>query len=230
MIVIVRRLVLAAIIIVVLETGAFAVPAVPGTLQDYIDLGSGGATIGSVLFADFTLLELPTGATPILPQNILVTPISSPSNPGFLISVNQTAAAGELFEVLIGYNVSGTSFAGNTLSMEGSSVTPDGAVTGVEDLWLGEPFDLNLAGSTETLIVFDIGILADTSEQLSFAPVNLIGVVTDIAVDGGLAGTGALGSVTNQFQVNAVPEPATMTLVTLGLCGLGAFKARKRHA
>ena len=100
----------------------------------------------------------------------------------------------------------GLSFVSNTLSMSGSSVTPDGAVTAVEDKCGGGTF----GGSDPSapcsgtligpLIVFDIGTIADLTETTSdFAMTSFFDVFTEIAVDGGLDGSASLGTVTTEF-------------------------------
>jgi hypothetical protein len=58
----------------------------------------------------------------------------------------------------------------------------------------------------------------------AFPGTALLGVVNDIAVDGGINGSGALsGTVTNRFTLaasTAVPEPATSWLLLAGLAPL----------
>ncbi|MEJ7712716.1 MAG: PEP-CTERM sorting domain-containing protein [Pyrinomonadaceae bacterium] len=83
----------------------------------------------------------------------------------------------------------------------------------------GGPF--NCTGNADNLILFQISDDAETMAQLTFPPVNRIGVVTDIAIDGGQNGSGSLGSVTAQFQsAQPIPEPATIVLLASGLGGL----------
>ncbi|MBI4527707.1 MAG: PEP-CTERM sorting domain-containing protein [Deltaproteobacteria bacterium] len=211
-------------------SAALAVVCVPDSLAGYIGLGAGGCTIGEALFVDFVSLPIPGAATQIQPQNITVTPLSSPFNFGLEFGVNLTPGPGEFLDAVIGYAVSGAPFIGNTLSIAGASATGDGAVTTVEDKCLGGIFDptgpTGCSGVHNTLIVFAIEGDADTLEQLAFAAVTGIGVVTDIGVDGGSAGTAALTSATNQFQI--VPEPATIVLLASGLSGMGLFFSRRR--
>ena len=79
----------------------------------------------------------------------------------------------------------------------------------------GEP--TGCTGTALALIAFDIGIDADLAEQLAFAPVASLAVVKDIAVDGGLTGSGELSSVSNLFRL---PEPGSALLVAAGALAL----------
>jgi hypothetical protein len=111
-------------------------------------------------------------------------------------------------------------------------VAPDGVNTVVELLCLGEAFafDEFCDSSTETLIVFDIGIDADLTESISIASLNTLGVVKDIVIDAGLAGSASLDAATNQFMV--VPEPQTVVSVSLALLAgiwISARRSRLRR-
>jgi hypothetical protein len=202
----------------------------PGTLDAYIGLGSTGCQIGTTQFSDFASLEIPSAATQIDPSAVLVSPVNDLNGPGLEFVLNQTADAGEFFDVRFGYNVSNNTFSGITLFLTGPFATGDGVVTTIEEIWPGAPFDpfyINPASST--IIVFAIEGINDTFEQLTFPPVTSIGVIKDIGVDGGLTGTGTLLSATNQFTVSQpIPEPATILLVAAGLGYLGIYR-RRRH-
>jgi hypothetical protein len=127
--------------------------------------------------------------------------------------LNVNAAAGELLQSRFGYSLSGLPGVpvDALLSMAGSSAVPDGVTTVVEDLCLDDIFASTLCfASQQSLIVFDIGLDAQSSERLTLSPVTTLGVVTDISVDGGLAGAAAISSATNQFVI--VPEPGTSAL------------------
>src|SRR5690242_9502142 len=76
----------------------FSSPCLPGTLQDYIDLGSTGCTVGPATFANFFLGELQTIATEIPPSQVQVTPAGTEFTASLLFTVNQNAATLELFE------------------------------------------------------------------------------------------------------------------------------------
>jgi hypothetical protein len=225
-----RNLVVLCGAVFALSTSLFGGPCSPGTFQDYIDLGSTGCTIGTSTFFDFRPGLLSTGATEIAPGSIAVTPFGGPSNPGFDFAVNATAGPGELLEAMLAYSATGGGFVNATLAMSGSFAAPDGAVTVVEDLCLGGtffPFEPSgCTGVPLTLIVFDIGIDRDTSEGAQFAAVGLLDVFKDIVVDGGLSGSGQLGSASNQF---VVPEPATFLPAGAAILAFGLLVRHRRR-
>ena len=214
---------LAAFLLFSVSTASGAPVCVSDTLGGFIGLGSTGCDFGGVLFSDFASLEIPSSATQIDPGAVTVNPVNTPNGPGLEFVVDQTADAGESFDVRVGYLVSGNTFGGITLSMTGASAIGDGAVTTIEDIWPGAFYDPYASGAS-VLILFAIDGDEDTYEQLSFAPVTNIGLIKDIGVDGGLQGAGGLYSATNQFTVEtpvAIPESATILFLATGLGSLG---------
>ena len=126
-----RAAVLTSALLALTPTPSLAAPVAcsPGTLTDYVTLGD-GCTVGGFLFDNFTLgTTLPTGATPISPDVVEVTPVPS----GLAFGVDVTADAGELLEILFGYDVSHPAIAGARLAMSGASATGDAAVTAVKN-------------------------------------------------------------------------------------------------
>ena len=84
--------------------------------------------------------------------------------------------------------------------------------------------------SQDANIAFAIDGDQSLSETLSFASTPLLGIVNDIAVDGGLSGNAALaGGFTNTFTVaTPVPEPTTVTLLATGMAWILRSR-RRRH-
>ncbi len=234
-----RRLMLGTLMALAVPSLLQAAPlCVSGSLEEYIALGSGGCTVGNALFADFGASVVDPAATPILAAEVIVSPLLSDTSLGLVFSLISNVGPGEFEDLLIRYALSGMglSFVSSTLSMSGSSVTPDGAVTAVEDKCGGGTFGGSdpSAPCSGTLvgpqIVFDLGTIADLTETTpGFAPTSFFDVFTEIAVDGGIVGSASLGTATTEFgfaPTQVVPEPTSMLLVGAGLTAL--LRRRKR--
>jgi len=213
---------------------AAPVACVPGTLSDYFAL-SDGCTVGAFQFQNFAQLTTqPAGSSPISPDAVQVMPVAS----GLAFGVDVSASAGELLEILFGYDVTGSGIAGASLSLSGASAAGDGVVTAVKNFCEGGSFDpgdvTGCTGTGDALIAVALDGLEDLNQSLTIFPiVAMLGVVDDIAVDGGLDGSASLnGSVTNQFVAgaNPIPEPASAVLVASGILGLLRSRVRRvRH-
>jgi hypothetical protein len=220
----------------VLSGAAAAAPCVPDSLAGYIGLGAAGCTIGLNTFSGFQTFAAPGAATPIEPGDVAVNPVVAASGSGFDFILNSTAGgaagAGDLFEILIGYQVSGSNLTSARVQLDGATATGDGVVTAVTDLCAAfAAFGPGTCdpGPLQTLIALRSEEVDDLASDPLFALLATpLGVVTDIAVDGGIGGSASLSSAGNRFGLAlAVPEPSTVLLLALAL-GLIASIGRHR--
>jgi hypothetical protein len=80
-------------------------------------------------------------------------------------------------------------------------------------------------GAASTLITFVSESDSLLTENAGFAGAAFLDVFADIAVDGGLAGSAGLGSVTLSFST--IPEPSTAALLATGLALLARSRTRR---
>ena len=230
-----RSALLAAAFVLVLSGRSQAAPLCGAdSLTNYLSLGS--CSIGGATFSNFSLVTpLPTGANAVPANSVIVLPFSTATSVGFQFLFDVTSTSFQLNELLFGYLASAAGFTDATLSMPGATASGDGVVTAIQDLCIGGSFTTgSLAGCSATQdanVAFAIDGDQSLSETLSFASVPLLGIVNDIAVDGGLNGNASLaGGITNSFTVTSpVPEPATVGLVFTGLAWMLRSRYRRQN-
>lgn len=214
-----------------LSSAASSAPfCMTGSLDDYLSLGADGCMVGSSTFSNFWTLSPPTTGDPILTNSVSVMPIGSSLNPGLTFGLGVSAGANQNRQLVLGFIVSGPPFIGASNLISGYSATGDGVVTATENLCIGGTFDPgtlnNCSGSSDTLVAAATASFAVPADFRPFGAAALIGVVTNIGVDGGTAGTASLSSVTHQFT--AVPEPGTILCCVAGLAALGVIRRFRR--
>jgi len=200
-----------------------------GSLQAYIDLGGAGCSIEDKTVSGFLDLGVLGGATPILPADIMVTPLPTPGNPGLSFDFGVTASAGGLLESLFAFSVAvlpgGMPIEAVGLSLFGSEVAPDGVNTALLCLGTTDP----ACPTPDPILLFDIGLDSLLTDMRAFPPVATLDLVSDIVVDGGLFGGASLSSATLRFQeVTVVPEPTVWLPATL--LALSLIRRRSRPA
>jgi hypothetical protein len=201
------------------------------TLESYISLGSSGCEIGGSTFSGFEVLPPITGALPIAPGNISITPVQSGNMVGLDVMINATATAGEVRQALLGYMVMAPAITGSMVALSGTSVSGGAFVTEIQNYCAGGAFlpgDVTgCTGSTnDSLLILNAG-----SQQATFPAVSTLNVVHDFTLDAFEGGTASGGLVMDRFTVAAgpepIPEPQTYVLLSSALLAL-ALRARSR--
>jgi hypothetical protein len=221
----VRRLVLALAVLIPWQ--ASAGPCVPGTLQDYIDLGDPGCSLGALVAARFQLEAGQSFATPIDPHTVQMTPGGSPSAPRLVLSFDVAAAAGDLFESFFHFDASAPALTGGVIQIDTASASGDGVVTATQDIC---PDGLFLPGVPNGCPNPAASLVAFVTESNSggdaagISPAaSLFDVFVDVTVDGGLAGSASLGAV----SITLAPEPSAAQLLASALAPLALMRARR---
>jgi hypothetical protein len=203
-----------------------------GTLQSYIDLGSAGCSIEDKNVSGFLDLGVIGGATPIVPGNITVTPISTPGNPGLTFDFGATASAGEFLQSLFAFSVvvlpGGGALEAVSLELLGSEVERDGVNTALLCAGTTDP----ACPTPDIMILFDIGSDFELSGTLALLSLGALDLVLDVGVDAGISGSASLSAATIRFQEGsggAVPEPAVGIPFGAALLTLGLVRRRSRR-
>jgi len=216
--------------LLLITRAAFAGPCLPGTLSDYISLGSTGCTLNQVQFFDFFTVPGQPSATIIDPAAIQISPGGLAYAPTLLLTLNTSANAGFLFETFFHFSAMGDPLLGASIALGSPVVTGDGAITGILDVCAGGTFfpdqPSGCTGLPGAAIAFAIGVDSLLSSRLDFPPTSFFDVFVDISIDGGLNGSASLDSA----SVSATtPEPATLLLTALALVCFGTLTRRQRQ-
>lgn len=240
----ISRCVIALFLLVCSAPAAHAAPCVAQPLNAYLALGPGGCSVDGITFSDFSLPAiLSPGATPVDPDAVSITPVSSAAGSGFALSFGPTAplsaGANELRSLRFGFNAAAAGLSGAFGALLEPNAVGDAAITLVEDLCLGTPFDdptdLLCSAATVNLVAIAIEGFSDNPVTTAFAAVDLLGVVADIGVDGGPTGSASLAGAELRFLAEAlaaVPAPSSLSLLGIALCAFAAGRrepSRKRN-
>ncbi|MDB5174903.1 MAG: hypothetical protein JWN51_3676 [Phycisphaerales bacterium] len=220
--------------------GARAASAAPlGTLQDLINDGAAGVTIGNYQFYGFQYQGIPTAGPNPAPTASQIT-VSLPDNVqtiGLQFSAVWQSVLGLNQESKINYYVHALNaeplqfFAGVGVSFNGAVPIPGTSTFAQETDILTDTAGVPLANFTP-ITVFDDGTSAsiDSSKSVSIAQgIRDIGIFKDITVsssqDGGLS-TISVSNNTFVTPVGQSPEPASLGL--FAVAGVGLLRRRQR--
>ena len=213
-----RVLLVIAIVLLLLPAGmAYSAQM---TLADLIALGSTGYQVQDKLFYDFFYSSSGSGGAVAIPaEGVSVTPIDIPLNPGWLFEAAWAAGPGQTLDSLIQYSVrvldGGPPITDISARMEGYGQISQGLVVVAET----GPVNLLLYDASFGTVSYQEAVL----ENPTMGPIT---VYKDISVNGN-DGIAAVSAVYNQFSETAVPEPATMLLLGLGMVGMAPLIKRK---
>jgi hypothetical protein len=201
-------LVVCAIALVSAAGKAAGAPCAASSLTDYVSLGAGGCTVGTLSFSAFSVEPFPgPGALQIDADSVSLVPVANGLS--LVSGTEQTAPSGELMGLRFGFRV-GTppGLIGGAVSLLDTSVTPDGAITAILD-----------AGTAGNAIAFDVGDSAEPLASFTGPVSSFFDVFYELGIDGGLSGQASAGPNLGAVTFAIVPEPGTVPLM-LGLFGL----------
>jgi hypothetical protein len=206
------------------------------TLASYISLGSTGCEIGGGTFSGFQVLPAITGAVPITPENISITPVQSGNMLGVDVMISATAMTGELRQALLGYMLMAPSITGSMITVSGTSTTGGAFVSDIQNYCAGGAFlpgDVTgCNGSTDDALV----VLNAGSQSATFPAVTKISIVHDFTLDASSGGSATGGMVMDRFTVAStapIPEPQTYVLMSSALLAIAlraGFRNRAKQA
>ncbi|MGH9722176.1 MAG: hypothetical protein ACRD8O_18355 [Bryobacteraceae bacterium] len=219
------------------------------TFTTYESFGSAGCTIGTdYTFQNFSyVLSVSLLANFITADDVLVTPINSATDPGFIFTADwdaggilPSAYVGLLRFTGISTGTPFTAFDQTTLHIEGGASGLVSAATVTEVNCVGgllnfDPLPACLGGGVNVTSAAQLlGGLGNASATaiLSFSPDSLVDVFKEINLVGAIGGSANLSLVSQQFSTAgggaAVPEPATWTMVSAAVVGMLLLYRQRR--
>jgi len=206
------------------------------TLQDLINLGTGGVVIGDKVFSDFSYIGAPPGAPNPAPTASQIAIGTAPgSDIGLTFSSAWESALGLNQDSIIRYAVSVLPNSGFLIKDVGLRFNGNAPIPSTGTLATVTETVSTLSGTGPGSLLGQLSVVAGGassttnrySDHLTFAPTSSVFVEKDIQLNSTDAGVATISFVDNTFS-QTVPEPATFSLV--GLAGAGLLARRRRQA
>ena len=215
--------------ILVVTSSAYAGPCLPGTLQDYVNLGVTGCQDGAVLFSGFASAPGQNAAIPIPLLQVSVTPGGTQYMPTLLFALNKSALPNQLFESFFRFKASSPALVGEMIGLNSPGVTGDGAVTATMDICPGASFSGNSpagCANAASLLAAATSGFSMLSDSAAFSPKSFFDVFVDLSVDGGIGG-GSARFTSATVTTTATPEPSSSQFALAGLALVTLFGIRR---
>ena len=203
-------------IVAAFSNAALAAPCANTSLTDYL-AADFSCTVSDKTFSGFTY----TPTNTVQAAAVTVAPIGADgNNPGLQFSAAWNEAAGSTGSFTLGFIAvipSSANFRLSDASLALAGTVGDGgSFSAKETLSVG---DLDFA----TLNASNTTLTASTNIGGLIFAFNAVTMVS-------LTGPEMLSMVTERFSETSTPEPASLTLLGIGLCALGVIRSRKRQS
>lgn len=218
-----------------------------GNLATILATANFSCQVGDKIFSNFSYIDSATGGALAMPASGVTVDTLGPAgtlgadvldaNIGLEFNSSWLATAGQTSDSAIGFTV--TVVGGANLLIEDFGLAQISGINGnalatVTEKGCG-PATVNgvpcTPGALAVLTFDNGGPTSKTVNDTMFTPVSSVNVIKDINVNGGSwrGSFATISLVQDTFsQTSAVPEPATMLLSGIALCGLGLVRRKKQ--